>query len=50
MKKVLILIAILLVLFFIFCSFSSGQVSTTGGESVTDNPLPCPISWLSRSS
>ena len=50
MKKALMLVVILLMLFFIFCSFSFGQPSGTRGECVTGNLLPCPASCLSRNS
>ena len=46
MKKALILIVILLMLFFILCNFSFGQPSGNKGESVRANPLPSPASSL----
>ncbi len=48
MKKALILIVILLMLFFILCSFSTGEPSGTIGEFVKGNPLHCPDSYLSK--
>jgi hypothetical protein len=48
MKKALILIVILLMLFFILCSFSSGEPSGTTGEFVKGDPLHCQESCLSK--
>jgi len=50
MKKALILVVILLMLFFILCSFSPGQPSGTRGESLKGNSSPSPASCLSRNS
>jgi len=48
MKKALILIVILLMLFFILCSFSPGQPSGTRGEFVKGNPPHCPDLYHSK--